>query len=112
MKIIDKVLTTSELKEMAAMFGNMVKAVVDIDREIIAVDAELHSDLEVLLLDNGSLQKDLWGVNLYPDLSGDDFVEFDLVINLRPSQNNMGRGVNDEKLRDRIIKLVNKRISK
>ena len=70
MKIIAGALTIAELKEMAAnMFGNLVKAVVDVDRQLIAVDAELHSDLEALLLEDGSKQKSLWGINLYPEMS-------------------------------------------
>ncbi len=68
MKIITKTLGFSELNQMAAdMFGNLVKTVVDVDRELIAVDAELHSDLEALLLEDGSKQKSLWGINLYPE---------------------------------------------
>ena len=97
---------------MAAMFKNMVKAVVDIEREVIAVDSELHSDLEALLLDNGSLQKNLWGINLYPDSDEEGFVEFDSVINLKPSQKNMSRGVDNEQLRNKIIEIINKRIKK
>ena len=73
-----------------------------------AVDAELHSDLEALLLDDGSKQKGLWGVNLYPEMSGDEFVEFDSMINLRPSQGNRSRGVEDEKTRKKIMEIVEK----
>lgn len=62
MKIIEKEVSLNDLKQMAAdTFGNMVKAVVDVDRGLVAVDAELHSDLEALLLEDGSKQKDLWG---------------------------------------------------
>lgn len=94
----------------AVIFGNLVKAVVDVDQEIIAVDAELHSDLEALLLENGSKQKSLWGINLYPDLQGDDFIEFDSMINVRPSQNNMSRGVEDKQIREKIIQIVSRRV--
>jgi len=93
-----------------AMFGNMVKAVCDINREIIAVDAELHSDLEALLLEDGSKQKDLWGINYYPDAEENEFVEFDSMINLRPSQGNNSRGVENEDLRKRIMEITAKRI--
>lgn len=80
MKIIKEILTPKELKEMAAAgFGDMIKAVVDTERELVAVDAELHADLEALLLENGSKQKDLWGINLYPDLAGEDFLEYDSI---------------------------------
>ena len=84
----------------------MVKAVVDIDRKIIAVDAELHSDLEALLIEDGSKQQSLWGINLYPEMTGDEFVEFDSMINMRPSQGNRSRGVESAETRERIIRVV------
>jgi len=92
------------------MFGNMVKAVVDVEKELIAVDAELHSDLEALLLDNGSKQKNLWGINLYPELVGSEFIEFDSMINMRPSQGNKSRGVDDKATTQKIVKIVTERI--
>ncbi|MFH1782576.1 MAG: DUF5674 family protein [Candidatus Omnitrophota bacterium] len=113
MKIVTEILTLNELKQMAeATFGNMIKAVVDVKRELVAIDAELHSDLEALLLDNGSKQIDLWGINFYPEFSGDDFIEFDSMINMRPSQGNRTRGVNDEVIRRKIIDIVAKRIKR
>lgn len=113
MKIVPESITIGEIQKMAAaLFGNMVKAVVDIDRGLLAVDAELHSDLEALLLQDGSRQKSLWGVNLYPELQGDDFVEFDSMINLRPSQGNQSRGVEDEKIRRQIVDVIVKRVTR
>lgn len=111
MKIVDEKLTIDELKQMAAStFGNMVKAVVDVDRGLIAVDAELHSDLEALLLEDGSKQRNIWGINLYPDLHGEELIEFDSLINIRPSQGNRSRGVENEEIRKKIISIVAKRI--
>lgn len=109
MRVVDREsrLGLAELQEMAAsMFGDLVKAVVDVKREIMAVDAELHADEEALLLQNGSDQADLWGINLYPGLEGDGFVEYDSMINLRPSQGNRGRGVEDPAVRQRIWAIV------
>jgi hypothetical protein len=112
-KIIVKELTRNELKQMAAdTFGNFVKAVVDVDRGLIAVDAELHSDLEALLLENGSKQKNLWGINLYPDLDGEEFIEFDSLINIRPSQGNKSRGVEKEETRRRIVEIAAKKVKR
>ncbi len=111
MKIIAEKLTLDELNQMAvATFGNMVKAVVDVDKTLLAVDAELHSDLEALLIENGSKQKNLWGINLYPEMKGDDFVEFDSMINMRPSQGNRSRGVKDPALRKKIVEIVEMKI--
>ena len=110
-KILTGTLTRNELKQMAAnIFGNLLKAVIDVDREIIAVDAELHSDLEALLLEDGSKQKSLWGINLYPEMPGDAFIEFDSMINMRPSRGNRSRGVEDPETRRKIVETVAKRI--
>lgn len=109
MKIIKDVLTLSELNEMAKnMFDNLVKAVVDIDQKIMAVDAPMHSDEEAQLMKAGSKQEDLWGINLYPEKYGEDFVEFDSMINIKPNQKNRSRGVDDPKIRKIIIEIVNK----
>jgi len=113
MKIITKTLSLDELNQMAAAtFGNLVKAVVDIDRELVAVDAELHSDLEALLLEDGSRQKSLWGINFYPEMQGDEFIEFDSMINMRPSQGNRSRGIENEGIRKKIIEIAAKRIKR
>lgn len=93
-------------------FDGMVKAVVDIHRLMIAVDAELHSDLEGLLLRDGSKQKDLWGINFYPALAGDDFVEFDSMINMRPSQGNRSRGVESPETQAAIRRVVSARVAR
>lgn len=107
MKILDKRMTLDELRSIASdTFGDMVKAVVDVDRRLVALDAELHSDLEALFLDNGSRQQDLWGINLYPLMAGDDFLEFDSMINMRPSQGNMSRGVEDRAVRQTITGII------
>jgi hypothetical protein len=111
MKIITQHMTQDELASMAAaMFGDMVKAVVDVDREVLAVDGELHSDLEALLIENGSKQQSLWGINLYPEMKGDDFIEFDSMINMRPSQGNRSRGVESAQVRKAIVGIVAKRV--
>ncbi len=72
----------------------------------MAIGGELHSDEEELLLESGSAQPNLWGINLYPDLSGEDWIEFDSMINVRPPQGNLTRGVDDPAVRERIRGIV------
>ena len=114
MKLVEKNITLDELEQMSQkMFGNLVKAVVDIEKGIMAVDAELHSDEEAFLLENGSKQFNLWGINIYSEFFGQaDFIEFDSMINLRPSQNNRSRGVDNPEIREKILEITNKLISK
>lgn len=96
MKIVDKSISLQELKHMSEkMFGNIVKAVVDVEKELMVVDADMYADEEEFLLEQGSLQGNLWGINLRPENFDDDFVEFDSMINLRPSWGNRSRGIDD-----------------
>ena len=83
-----------------------MKAVVDVRRGIIAIGGELHSDEEALLLDEGSAQADLWGINVYPEESDEAWIEFDSMINVRPSQGNRSRNVEDQALREQIRRVV------
>ncbi|HLD24683.1 MAG TPA: DUF5674 family protein [Patescibacteria group bacterium] len=107
MILLRKPISRKRLREMAKVgFGNLVKAVVDIKQGIMVVDASLHADEEALLLESGSSQADLWGINLYPDLTGKDMIEFDSMINLRPSQGNLTRSVDDPRFREHIRKIV------
>ncbi len=113
MKLIKKPVTTDKLKKMSlVMHEGLVKAVIDIHKEIMVIDAAMHADEEKYLLELGSQQDDLWGINLYPDSTGNDFIEFDSMINLRPRLNNFSRGVSDKKIRNKIIAIVNKLIIK
>jgi len=113
MKIVDKKISLFELKQMAKrMYGDLVKAVVDIEKEIMVVDGEMYADEEWLLLEKGSKQESLWGINLYPDLFEESFIEFDSVINLRPRLNNFSSFIEDEKIRKKIVEIVNKLVAK
>lgn len=112
MKKVEDKITVAELSEMAGkMYGNLVKGVVDIEKNILVVDAEMHADEEQFLLESGSRQQDLWGINLYPEKFGtEDFIEFDSMINIRPRQQNMSRGVEDENIRKQVIALVEEKV--
>ena len=113
MKLVDKKISFKEVEEMAKnKFGNLVKAVVDVERELMVVDGELHSDEEALLLSKGSKQENLWGINLYPELKGENFVEFDSMINVRPSYGNNSRGVDDANLKRKIVQIVEKLVQR
>ncbi|MEK7116755.1 MAG: DUF5674 family protein [Patescibacteria group bacterium] len=113
-RIIKKPITRVELKKIAEKgFGDMVKAVVDVEQEIMAVGGELHADMETLLMENeNSLRKDTWGINLYLENFEEDFVEFDSMINLKPALGNKTRNVEDKKTREKIKEIVNKLIIK
>ena len=96
-----------ELRRLAAgRFGDLVKAVIDLERRIMIVDADLHADQEAALLADGSQQRHLWGINFYPELPESEWLEFDSMINVRPSMGNRSRSVDDPATRERIAALV------
>lgn len=89
------------------MYGTLVKADVDIAKKLVVVDMDMHADGEAYLLEQGSAQVDLWGINIHPDKYGtDDFIEFDSMINIRPRQDNPSRDVLSEEVRSRIRELI------
>ena len=95
------------------MYGNIVKAVVDIEKKLMVVDAEMHVDEEQYLLEHGSKLNSLWGINLHPaDYGTENFIELDSMINIRPRQQNMSRGVENPEIQNQIIDIVNGIIKK
>ena len=110
MKIVKDKIEIVEIKEMAKrMYENLVKTVVDIEKEIIAMNAEMHVDLEQLLIEQeNSEPKNLWGINIHPDFKGEKFIEFDSMINLKPGLGNRTRGIDNIEIRNKIIKIVTK----
>ncbi len=87
-------------------FEDMVKYVVDVERGIAAVGGELHADEEVLLLEHGSRQPDLWGANYYPGRGPKDCIEYTALINIRPAQGNRSMVIQDEAVRSRVRDLT------
>jgi hypothetical protein len=112
LKIVDRVITIDEFLTLAKEgFGDFVKAVVDIERGVMAVGGELHSDEEQVLLEQGSKQSDLWGGNIYPEKSRDQWIEFDSMINIRPAQGNRSRSVENQAVRVRIVEIINRLVT-
>ena len=94
-RIVREPILKAELAAIAKeQFGDLVKAVVDVGRGIMAVGGELHADEE------------LWGVNLYPAKAESEWIEFDSMINVRPSQGNPSRNLEDAATRERIRGIV------
>ena len=111
MRILDTPITKDKLIKTSANFieENAIKAVVDVERELMAVDSPMHYDCEQLLLENGSNPTELWGINLYLDEDNiDDLVEFDSMINIRPAQHNRSRTVEDANIQAKIKSVVSK----
>ncbi len=111
-KIVTQSISREELRQMSQhLFGDLVKAVVDIKQHIMAVGGELHADEEQVLLERGSQQTDLWGINLYHERGDEDWIEFDSMINIHPLQGNRSRSVEDIEIQ-RIIRTIVKELTK
>ncbi len=107
-RIITSSISLKELKESAKNgLGTLVKAVVDIERKLMAIEGAMHADEEQILLTDGSKQQNLWGINIYPDLPIADRIEFDSMINIRPSQGNPSRSVENPNIQKEIQRIVN-----
>lgn len=109
-KIIKIPIKKAELLEIASKgFGDIVKAVIDIEQGIMAVGGELHADEEVLLMEQCNSKREyLWGINLYPQKTEEEWIEFDSMINLKPAFGNRSRGVENSEIREKIKEIINK----
>ena len=111
-RIVREPIQRAELTALAArQFGDFVKAVVDVERGVMAIGGELHADAEALLLEDGSQQEHLWGINLYPEKSDGEWIEFNSMINVRPAQQNPSRGVENLAIREKIQTVVARLVS-
>jgi Protein of unknown function (DUF5674) len=105
--VADRRIPADELKRLVGLyFEDMIKYVVDVERQILAAGGELHADAEQLLLQHGSRQRDLWGANYYPGRGRDQCIEFTSLINIRPGQGNSAMELKDEALRERVRELT------
>lgn len=106
-RIVRTRISLAEVTEIAShRFGDMVKAAVDIGRGVMAIGGELHSDEEAMLLEDGSAQAEVWGINRYPGEPEDTWLEIDSMIKVRPAQGNRSRGVDDVAIQARIRSVV------
>lgn len=107
-RVIAKPIMKEEAKEVAKeFFVDMVKGVVDVEKEIIALGGEWHIDANMVLVNNGSEQKNVWGFNFYPD---ENRVHCVSLINIRPLQNNRAIHIQDADLRERMEEIIHKLI--
>lgn len=108
-KVIKDQISQRELKLLAELtFGDFVKAVVDVKKEVVAFGGEMHADMEAVLISQGSEGKNLWGINLYPQKTGDEWLQFNSMINIKPSLNNRSRGVENPETQEKIRKIIDK----
>ena len=109
-KIVKEPIQLSEVRKMAEEgFGDMVKAVVDVEREIMGLGPELHVDAEAMLIgEEGSTREHTWGINIYPDKTGNEFIEFDSMVNIKPAFGNRTRDIGNPEIKEKIVKIVKK----
>jgi len=109
-RIVKDAITRAELRALAhEQYGDIIKAVVDVNTGVVGVGGELHVDIQSILIEKEGARGDTtWGINLYLDKTGDDFIEFDSMINLKPALGNKTRGVEDETIRQKIREIVDR----
>ena len=112
-RIIKDSISREALQKIAdERFGDLIKAAIDIRQEILALGPEMHTDAETELMEKEASQHaDVWGINLYPAKIGEDFLEFDSMINLKPAFGNRTRGIDDEKTRTRIKEIIERLVT-
>lgn len=110
-KIIKEPVKLKEVEKLAQeSFGDLIKGVVDIEKEVMAVGGEMHSDANEVLIEEGSQQEDLWGFNIYLDREREDWIEYISLINIRPQRGNKSMEVEDQEIRLKMSNIINRLI--
>lgn len=112
-KIVTDTITLTEVRELAKKwYGTIIKGVIDIEKEIVALGGEYHMDANMVLLENGSQQENIWGFNLCLNVKKDSprWIEYIALINIRPRQNNQSMEIKDKNIRNKTRKILNKRV--
>jgi len=110
-KIVKEKISLEEVKKMAEeQYGNMVKAVVDVEKDMMAIGGELHSDANDLLNKAGSDQRKVWGINIFPNKPKEEWIEFNSLINIKPKEGNFDMDIKLEEIKNKIKEIVNKLI--
>lgn len=101
---IDHIPTKDELIKLTEEFPDYIKLTADIDKEILYGGSRLHADAEKILLNNGSLQDNIWGggVNLSTKK-----IECYAILNIRP-EINPDPLILDLKIKEKLINLIKK----
>ena len=110
-KVVKEKIKLEEVKELAKEFYvSMIKGVVDIEKEIIALGGEFHMDANIVLMENGSDQSDVWGFNIQLEKTPEDWLEYTSLINIRPALGNLSIEISDQKLRDKMKAIIDTKI--
>lgn len=110
-KVVEDTISVDELREIAKeYYVDMIKGVVDISKEIIAVGGEYHMDANMKILENGSVQADVWGFNIFFDRPQNERIEFTSLINIRPQADNRSMEVENGAIREKMRAIINNKI--
>ena len=107
--IVRKKISKDELTRIVKEnFGTMVKIDVDVERGVIAIGGEWHSEGDELLAQDGSLRKNVWGANFYPFNHPNSRIEYISLINIKPQFNNRSMEVEDKEIQEKMRGIINR----
>jgi len=92
-----------EIEKLKEQFDVYIKTVIDIEKKVCSAGCDRHSDSEKILLEEGSIQSDIWGGGV--DLET-KIIDFNSLINIRPSDKNMSNEIQGSKIRKKFEELT------
>ena len=111
-KIIKQTISRDEVETLAKeYYEDLIKGVVDIKRELVALGGEMHADAESVLLKDGSEQSNLWGFNILLNEPKDSCLIYESFINIRPRDNNDSLEIKEPSLKETMKRIIFKKVS-
>jgi len=95
--------TRDEIGKMSEDLAGFIKVVVDVENKILVGGGQRHVEGEQKLLQEGSRQDNLWGGGFDTETKE---IDYNSMINLRPSQDNPSRDILSAEIRKEFDKIV------
>jgi hypothetical protein len=101
----EKKATAGQIKKMSKAYGNYIKVVIDIEKEILSGGSEFHYEDEQYLLEYGCNQSNLWGGGV--DMNTKQ-IDYNSMINVRSNQDNPSRDILSPEIRKKFDTIIRK----
>jgi len=95
--------TREEIEKLREQFDVYIKTVIDINKKVCSAGCNRHFESEKILLDNDSLQSDLWGGGIDVETK---IIDFNSFINIRPAEKNTSNEIQDSEIRKKFEELT------
>ncbi len=106
-QILEKPVSMDYVRELAVeWYGTMIKGTVDIAKNKVAIGGKYHVESCELLVEGGGDHTNVWGFNIRFEEDQNGILEFDSLVNIKPSLGNKSRSVENPEIIKKATEII------